>query len=406
MLGNASWNANRNSVRNLLGNASCFTDSLHFRNLTLDLVRNLTSSSFANHTSGANRNLLGLLLANHASDAVVFNASFRLTNNSGRAVVDGSCNWLANHSVYAVVNNSRLLLTNVRGRGARNLLGAWLADCAAYSVRNFFANLLTSVLGASNLLGGALRNPNLFADRTIWSFAANFGAASRNEGSAAGAGIGDPATASSVDLCVRSTWDNACLCFEVTATNRYRFHFGVRYADSAPNFSHLGFRYFATVVSCNRLHRCRGDRLANCVIDSPLLVFLDATTNVTRDFFRVVFLDAALDGVINRSLLLLSYRTLNCVVNGLVSCFANRSLNLVVFRAVLCFANCAAHWHLFGIPDRLVDRSVPSDLLLFINRSLHRFHNGIAASTSGCRGSCGNRVVACATTTLAPAEAG
>jgi hypothetical protein len=406
LLSYASWNANRNSVRNLLRNASGFLDGLHFSNLTLDRVRNLTCFCFADHFRGAARNLLRFGFTNHASDAVVFNASLGLTYNSSGAVVNCTSHWLANHSCFTVVDHTSFWLTYVSCCGARNLLGAWLANSSADSVRNLLANFFAPVLGASNLLRGALRNPDFFADRSIWSLAANFGAASRDESSAASARICYPPTSSSVDLRVTSTRNDAGSSFKVTATNRNRFHFGVRNANSARHRAHLGFLNFTTVVRRDRFHGRRGHRLANVVSNGSLLVFLNATTHVGSDFFLVVFFDAALDCIVDSPLLHLRYRTLNCVVNCLVGCFANRTPNCVILSSILRLANGATHRHLLFFPNGLVNRSVASDLLLFINRSLHCLHDGVAASTSGCGGSCGNRVVACATTTLAPAEAG
>lgn len=160
------------------------------------------------------------------------------------------------------------------------MLAYWLTDSSANSVRNLLANFFASVLRARNLLGCALGNPDLLAYGTIRCLAARCGAAARNVSSAACARIGNVMTTSSVLLGVRTTRDNFRSCFKMTATDRHCFHFSVRNADRAGDSSHLLLRNLTLDVSSNCLHCRFANRLADCVIDSSLLVFLDATTNV------------------------------------------------------------------------------------------------------------------------------
>ena len=141
-------------------------------------------------------------------------------------------------------------------------------------------------------------------------------------------------------------------------------------------------------------------------MNSPLLVFLDSTTYVSRDFLRVLFCDRSLDGVVNRTLTLLSYRTSNCVVDCLVSCLANRSLDSVSFGSHFLLFNTSCYRNLHFVVNSLIDCSITSDFLLFVDHAFHSFHHCVVASATIRWCSCGNCVVARATTTLAPAEAG
>lgn len=208
MLGNTSWYANRNGVRNLLRNAAGLTYGLHLGNLSGRRVRDLTSASFANPscvanrnlssfcfanpTSVADRNLLGAVFANHSSYAVVFNSLLLLAYPASGAVVDSACLWFANESRGAVVDYFRLWLEYVLGNGARDLLRYWLAYSAANGVRNLLANGFAAVLGDRNLLGFARRNPYLTADRAIRTLAADLFAAARCVATATGAWISCP----------------------------------------------------------------------------------------------------------------------------------------------------------------------------------------------------------------------
>ena len=221
------------------------------------------------------------------------------------------------------------MLTDVARRANRNLLGAWLANSPAYRVWNLLANFFTPILGARNLLGVTLRDPDLFANGTIRSLAADCLAAARMVSSASSARVRCVRTRSSNNFLVRPARDDLGLGFKVTTLYRYRFHFCVRNANGVRYSTHLCFSNFTTLVSRDCFHRSFFNRTTYRVVDGSLLVFLDCTTNVCRDFLRVIFCDRSLYRIIDGSLLGLSYRTLNCVANCLVGCLFDRALNLV-----------------------------------------------------------------------------